>query len=121
MKRVLVLDDEKIVRELIVEILERASYRVVAADEPGLALELLASDSFDLLVTDLVMPGLSGLAVLERAKALRPELPVVVVTGAGTDQNLATAVELGAAAAITKPFTHAELRDAVAAALERSP
>jgi CheY-like chemotaxis protein len=118
MKRVLVLDDERIVRELIVEILERAGYAVVSAEDAEAALQLVEANAFDLLVPDIVMPGLSGLEVLERVKSLRPELPVVVVTGAGTDQNLATAVERGAAAAITKPFTHAELREAVAAALE---
>jgi two-component system response regulator AtoC len=117
MKRVLVLDDERIVRELICEILARAGYHVVSAEKPEAALALVEADAFDLLVTDVVMPGLSGLDVLERVKAVRPELPVVVVTGAGTDQNLATAVERGAAAAITKPFTHAELREAVATAL----
>jgi DNA-binding NtrC family response regulator len=117
MKRVLVLDDERIVRELIVEILRRSGYEVVPAEDPEVALDLVATDAFDLLVTDVVMPGLSGLDVLERVRSLRPELPVVVVTGAGTYQTLATAVERGAAATITKPFTHAELREAVACAL----
>jgi CheY-like chemotaxis protein len=117
MRRLLVVDDERVVRELMVEVLERAGYSVVACDRPDAALEL-AVDSFDLLVTDLVMPGLSGLELLERVRALRPGLPVIVATGARTDHDLTTAVELGATAALTKPFTHAQLRDAVTAALE---
>lgn len=117
MKRILVLDDERIVRELIVEILQRTGYQVVQAEDPEAALRLVRVDTFDLLVTDIVMPGLSGLEVLEQVRSSCPGLPVIVVTGAGTHQTLATAVERGAAATITKPFTHAELREAVANAL----
>jgi CheY-like chemotaxis protein len=120
MRRLLVVDDERVVRELMVEVLERAGHSVVACDRPDAALELLAVDSFDLLLTDLAMPSLSGLELLERVRALRPGLPVIVATGAGTDHDLTTAVERGATAALTKPFTHAQLRDAVTAALEHS-
>jgi DNA-binding NtrC family response regulator len=114
---VLVLDDEDVVRELMVEILVRAGYEVRAEAAPEHALELVENREIDLVVTDLVMPSLSGLDVLERIKEARPELPVVVVTGVGTDENLARAEMLGAASVIIKPFTHAQLRDAVAAAL----
>jgi CheY-like chemotaxis protein len=120
MNRLLVVDDERVVRELMVEVLVRAGHSVVACDRPGAALELLAGDSFDLLVTDLAMPGLSGLELLERVRALRPGLPVIVASGAGAEHELRTAVELGATAALAKPFTHAQLRDAVAAALGHS-
>jgi CheY-like chemotaxis protein len=117
-RRVLVLDDEDVVRQVIVEILLRAGYEVEGVDGPEAALERLEVDSFDCVVTDLIMPGLSGLEVLRRVKEHDPELPVVVVTGQGTDENLARAVDLGAAAVVVKPFTHAELREAVATALE---
>jgi two-component system response regulator AtoC len=118
MKRVLVLDDEFVVRQLMVEILERAGYAVEAAARPLGALEQVARGSFDVLVTDLVMPELSGLDVLRRVKEQAPGLPVVLVTGQGTEENLARAKELGAAAVLEKPFSHAQLRDAVASVLE---
>lgn len=117
MKRVLVLDDEFVVRQLMVEILERAGYAVEAAARPLRALERLAQGAFDVLVTDLVMPELSGLDVLQRVREAAPGLPVVLVTGQGTDENLARAVELGAAAVLEKPFSHAQLREAVASVL----
>jgi CheY-like chemotaxis protein len=118
-KRVLVLDDEEVVRQLIAEILIRAGYAVEAVDVAAAALERLAAEPFDCVVTDLVMPGLSGLELLRRVREHDDRLPVVVVTGQGTDENLARAVELGATAVIVKPFTHAELRSAVASAVER--
>ncbi len=115
--RVLVVDDEEVVRELIVEILERAGHDVAQAAVPAEALSLVEQDVFDVVVTDMVMPGLTGLEVLERMKVVRPSLPVVLVTGQGTQDNVDRAVELGAAVVILKPFTHAELREAVATAL----
>jgi len=118
-KRVLVLDDEEVVRKLIAEILVRAGYVVEAVDVEAAALERLAAEPFDCVVTDLVMPGLSGLELLRRVREHDDGLPVVVVTGQGTDENLARAIELGATAVIVKPFTHAELRAAVASAVER--
>jgi len=118
MNRVLVLDDEEVVRQLIAEILVRAGYVVEAVGEAAAALARLAAEQFDCVVTDLVMPGLSGLELLRRVREHDHGLPVVVVTGQGTDENLARAVELGATAVIVKPFTHAELRAAVAAALD---
>ena len=117
MSRVLVLDDEQIVRDLIAEILERAGHEVERAALPLEALSLVEERAFDLFVTDMVMPELSGLEVLERVKRARPDLPVLLVTGQGTHDNVRLASELGAAAVILKPFSHAELRDAVATAL----
>ncbi len=121
MKRILVIDDEQVIRNLIVEILENAGYEVVGADTPELALEVLeARDDFSLVVSDIVMPGLSGLDLLEGVRMRRPSLPVVLVTGAGTYENLSRALTRGAAGLVTKPFTHGELQAAVADAIERA-
>ena len=121
MNRILVIDDEAVIRNLIVEILENAGHDVVGADTPELALTLLEqSDDFSLVVSDIVMPGLSGLDLLEAVRARRPSLPVVLVTGAGTYENLSSALTRGAAGLVTKPFSHAQLQTAVADAIERA-
>src|SRR6185312_3924560 len=80
----------------------------------------LEADEFDLVVSDVVMPGLSGLELVEAARSRRASLPIVLVTGAGTYDTLSQALTRGAAGLVTKPFAHAELQNAVRDALERA-
>jgi cyclic di-GMP phosphodiesterase len=120
MSRVLVIDDENVVLMLVVEILESAGHEVIAAESAERALELLENGDFDLVVSDVVMPGLSGLELLEIVRQRRASLPIVLVTGAGTYDTLSQALTRGAAGLVTKPFAHADLRHAVAEALDRA-
>ncbi|HEY8644292.1 MAG TPA: response regulator [Gaiellaceae bacterium] len=120
MNRILVIDDEDVIRLLVVEILESAGYDVTSAESAELALALLEEAEFDLVVSDVVMPGLSGLELLEAVRARRASLPVVLVTGAGTYDTLSQALTRGAAGLVTKPFAHSDLQSAVADALERA-
>ena len=121
MSRILVIDDEDVIRSLVVEILETAGPRDHRQRRaPSNALALLEDNEFDLVVSDVIMPGLSGLELLEAVRSRRASLPVVLVTGAGTYDTLSQALTRGAAGLVTKPFSHADLRAAVADALERS-
>jgi putative two-component system response regulator len=120
MSRLLVLDDERVLRELMCEILARAGHETVAADSSEAALALLDQQDFDLVVSDIMMPGLTGLELLEEIRARRPSLPVILVTGAGTYENLSEAVTRGANGLVIKPFSHADLQGAVASALDRA-
>jgi putative two-component system response regulator len=120
MSRILVIDDEALIRDLIVEILESGGYEVVGVGEFEEALELLDATEFDGVVSDIVMPGCSGLDLLDSILRRRPSMPVVLVTGAGTYENLSQALARGAAGLVTKPFTHAGLQAAVADALTRA-
>jgi putative two-component system response regulator len=120
MSQILVIDDEDVIRFLVVEILESVGHDVTGADSAEGALALLEESDFDLVVSDVVMPGLSGLELLEAVRARRASLPVVLVTGAGTYDTLSQALTRGAAGLVTKPFAHADLQSAVAHALERA-
>jgi putative two-component system response regulator len=120
MSNVLVIDDEHVIRELVMEILESAGHVVTGADSAERALTLLETKDFDLVVSDVVMPGLSGLELLEAVRAHTASLPVVLVTGAGTYDTLSQALTRGAAGLVTKPFAHKDLQAAVADALERA-
>ena len=120
MSRILVIDDEDVIRMLVMEILETAGHEVTGAESAERALGLLEHLEFDLVVSDVVMPGLSGLELLEAVRAHSASLPVVLVTGAGTYDTLSQALTRGAAGLVTKPFAHADLQAAVADALERS-
>jgi putative two-component system response regulator len=118
--RILAIDDEHVIRMLVVEILESVGHEVVGAESAEHALDLLDTAEFDLIVSDVVMPGLSGLELLEAARRRHASLPVVLVTGAGTYETLSQALTRGAAGLVTKPFAHAELQTAVSDALERA-
>jgi two-component system, NtrC family, nitrogen regulation response regulator NtrX len=119
-KRVLVIDDERVIRDLMREILERAGHETLGAGTAQEALALLEDEEVGVVVSDIVMPGLTGLELLEEVHARRPTLPVILVTGAGTYENLSQAVTRGADGLVIKPFSHADLQTAVASVLERS-
>jgi putative two-component system response regulator len=118
--RILVIDDEPIVRMLVAEILETAGHDVAVADSAEQALAIFEAEELELVVSDVVMPGLSGLELLETVRARTASLPVILITGAGTYETLSEALARGAAGLVTKPFSHAELQSAVAEALERA-
>jgi len=120
MPRVLVIDDEAVIRDLIAEILADAGFDVTSAASATDGLEELGSHRFDIVVSDIVMPGLTGIELLEQVRLQRPSLPVVLVTGAGTHAMLTDALSGGADGLVMKPFSHAELVRAVTTALERS-
>ena len=120
MSRILVIDDEEVIRDLMCEILERAGHETIGATTSHQALGLLADQKIELVVSDIVMPGLTGLELLEEVRERRPSLPVILVTGAGTYENLSQAVTRGADGLVIKPFSHADLQNTVAAALERA-
>jgi CheY-like chemotaxis protein len=113
-----VVDDNELVRELTVRVLDRAGYEVVSECSAAQALERVETEAFDLVVSDVVMPGLTGVDLLAELRDRRPDLPVVLMTGGSPEPGrTVNALELGASAVLFKPYTHAELRDAVAAAL----
>jgi putative two-component system response regulator len=119
MSRILVIDDEAVIRDLMGEILEEAGYEAVGVDAAARGLELLEEDGFALVVSDIVMPGFSGLELLEELRKRHPSLPVILTTGAGTYDKLSEALAGGADALLVKPFSHAELQSAVEKVFER--
>jgi excisionase family DNA binding protein len=102
--RVLVVDDDRAVREMIAQALRMADYTAdVAADGPS-AIEQLQAQSYDLLITDLKMPGMDGLTVIRAARRRSPDMPVVIVTGYSTEASAIEAINLGVSGYLTKPF-----------------
>jgi putative two-component system response regulator len=120
MIKILVIDDDAAVRDVIGEMLVIAGYEVVAAATAAEALELFMDEGIGLVVTDIVMPDVSGLELLEAMRLHRPSLPIVLVTGANTRDNLREALTRGADGLVAKPFTRAELQEAVEGALDRA-
>ena len=117
--RVLVVDDERSMRELLAIMLRQAGHEVTVADGGEQALEILRSGSFDLVITDLRMRKVDGLAVLRAAKERSPHTVVLVVTAFASTETAVEAMKLGAYDYITKPFKTDEIKLTITNALER--
>ena len=117
-KNILIADDDMGICHVISSILSENIYNVKAVSNGFEAKELLASQEFDLLVSDIVMPGLSGIELLDKAKKMNPEIPVILLTGQASLDLAIDAVNKGADHFIRKPFKNDELRMAVKKALE---
>ena len=119
MQTVLVVDDEKVIRDGCTRLLNLEGYRVLAAVNGREALDLLATEAMDLVLCDLVMPVMGAFEVLEEVKTDYPELPLIVITGHGTVANAVEAMKKGAYDFITKPFRADHLVLIVKRALEK--
>jgi DNA-binding response OmpR family regulator len=110
-ERILVVDDETDTRETIAMFLSHMGFEVQTAPNGQRALALLDDKPFDLMVLDIMMPGLSGFDVLERVRANEKlvGLPIIMVTALDSTEDIVKAFELGASDYITKPFVNAEL------------
>ena len=102
--RVLVVDDEATIRDLLSKTLALAEYDVDMAPDGRTALERLRVIPYDLLITDLKMPGVDGLTVIREARRLKADLPVIIITGFSNEASAIEAVNLGVSGYLTKPF-----------------
>jgi nitrogen regulation protein NR(I) len=109
MKRILVIEDDETVRDVLRSFLTQKGYEITLAHNGEAGLNQLRSDKFDLLFTDLVMPGISGMDVLKEVIAAKIAIPVVVMTAFGSVQTAVEAMRIGAFDYITKPFSLDEL------------
>jgi excisionase family DNA binding protein len=115
--RVLVVDDEASIRELLAKTLELADYDVEVVPDGRTAVARLRSATYDLLITDLKMPGMDGLSLIRETRRLAPELPVIIITAYSTEASAIEAIDLGVAGYLTKPFRIARILSAAAKAL----
>src|SRR6266478_4468425 len=115
----LVADDDPGLRESLERTLTREGYRVVLASDGRAALERVQAGGVDLIVTDLKMPGLTGLELLRAAKAIMPDVDVILLTAFGTVEEAVKAMKDGAYDFLTKPFRREQLIKLIDKALER--
>lgn len=116
-QKILVIDDAGPVLVLCVNVLQGVGYALRTATRGEAALDLVRQEPFDLLLVDYKMPGMNGFEVVERARAIRPDVACLLMTAHGTPEIMTEATRLGFAGFLSKPFTPAELRGAVAEAL----
>ena len=120
MARILVVDDQELMRDSLAATLAREGHEVLAAGDGAVAVGKLSAGRFDLLITDLKMPRMTGMELLAEAKRLRPEMPVVLMTAFATVQTAVEAMKLGAYDYIQKPFDGEEIKLLVDRTLEHS-
>jgi two-component system response regulator HydG len=116
---VLVVDDEPGIVDSLQKILERESLRVLTATSGGEALEIIRREPVSVLVTDLMMPGMSGIDLLRASRSVSPETETVLMTAYGTVENAVEAMKQGAYDFVTKPIKRAHLLRVVGKALEK--
>ena len=116
--RILVVDDEAMVRALLAEVLTKSGYEITTAEDGACAVDALGQVSFDVVVTDLVMPGLDGIQVLREVKRKDAATPVIIITGYPSEESAIKLIRLGATDYISKPFNVDTVKITIAKALE---
>jgi DNA-binding NtrC family response regulator len=113
-RRILVVDDQESMRSLLRDMLEVIGYGVTLADGGEEALRLMEFTQFDLVLTDLNMPGMDGTALLRAIKSTYADLPVVIITGYGTFHTEKRVMREGANGYISKPCTLTKIENTLA-------
>lgn len=117
--KILITDDDMDLRELLTEAVKNWGYEVSVARDGDEALRKLRMERFDIVITDLMMPGMDGLALLQKIKELDKEILVIIITGYATIETAVKAIENGAYDYIAKPFRLDELMIVIKNACER--
>jgi putative nucleotidyltransferase with HDIG domain len=119
-EKVLVVDDEKAIRDICLRTLREEGYQAIEAESGEAAIKKTKKEDFDLMIIDVRMPGLNGLEAIQKIRNNSPELPVLIITGFGTIDTAVECLKQGIHGFLLKPFTAEELISAVDFALERS-
>jgi len=119
MNKILIVDDEQSMRELLSILLRKEGYDVVTAENGSNALKAVQREIFDLVITDLKMPQFDGMALLKSIKEVSPDTIVIIITAFGTSEGAERARNLGAYDYIGKPFNNDEIKLVIHNALEK--
>ncbi len=117
MSTILIVDDERGIRDTIARFMEKEGYEAVTAADADEAFEALGAGAIDVMISDIIMPGASGVELLRRAQELSPHSKVILITGEPTLQTASEAVRLGAFDYLPKPIPRSRLSKAVADAV----
>ncbi|NLI81909.1 MAG: sigma 54-interacting transcriptional regulator [Deltaproteobacteria bacterium] len=118
METILIVDDEKNYLLVLEDLLLEEGYRVVTSDNGARALEILKAHELDVVITDMKMPGMDGMSLLEHIHAMHPDLPVIMMTAYGSVEKAVEAMRKGAFDYILKPFENEELKLTIRKAID---
>ena len=119
--KILVVDDEAVIRDIFKRILETKGHQVVAVESGSEALDKIKEEPFDIIFLDIVMPGIGGLKTCQTIEKINPEAKIVMMTGYGTEveEEIGKALKVGAYECLYKPFTIKELLDTIEKVLKK--
>lgn len=120
-RKILVIEDDAAIRQGLLDALEFAGYDTGQASDGQRGLELAVKSDCDLILLDLILPGLDGLEILREVRAVRPTLPIIILTARGQEPERVEGLGRGADDYIVKPFSIKELLARIEAVLRRSP
>ncbi|MBU0943716.1 MAG: response regulator [Proteobacteria bacterium] len=109
--KILIVDDEAIVREILVEFLEVLGYQADQLEDGASGLKAMNSGNYTIAFADIRMPGIDGIEFVKCLKKNRPEIPVIIITGHGTEDTCKEAMDAGAFAFFQKPFHFIEIKE----------
>ena len=112
-KRILIVEDDEEMRSLLKDFIEAEGFETDSASNGSEAFRKLAKESFDLIITDVRMPGLTGLDILPGVRKLQPEASIIVITAFGSEEVCRRAFERGATAYLEKPIHLSKLRTVI--------
>jgi len=112
-KRILIVEDDEEMRALLRDVIEEEGHETDSVNNGSEAFRKLVKQSFDLIITDIRMPGLTGLDILPGMRKLHPEVPIVVITAFGSEEIQRKALERGANAYLEKPIHFQKLRNLI--------
>ena len=120
MARILIIDDDQHMRTACERVLSKAGHVVTCSEAGDVGLGEIKNgrEKFDAVLLDQLMPGMSGMDVLDQIKIIAPNLPVIIITGSITEEFSSEIIQKGASACLPKPFNPEELRTAIKKALE---
>lgn len=118
-ERLLIVEDEDTLCESLKRVLTREGYTVDGADSAESAFALLETRSYDLIITDIILPGISGIELLTKYRKKNPAQKVMVITAYASLTTAVEAIKAGACDFIIKPLMHDEMKRAVRKALDR--
>jgi diguanylate cyclase (GGDEF)-like protein len=117
--RILVVDDEEMLRDMLFDMLSNTGYKVKTAKDGQEAISQIEKEPFEIVITDLKMPGMSGIELLHHVHKINPDICIVITTAYGTVESAVSAMKLGAYDYICKPFELAEMKVVIERAVER--
>ncbi len=118
--KIVLIDDEQHIADVVVYILEENGFEVSTALDGDAGFELFKKEKPDLVILDLMLPGISGLALLKEMRHIRPDVPVIILTSRSEEFDCVSGLELGADDYVTKPFSTRELAARVKSVLRRA-
>jgi CheY-like chemotaxis protein len=123
MAQLLVIDDDPLIRQTVRRILGVGGHSVIEAESGEAGLARLAENQVDLVLTDILMPGMEGIETIRQVRRLRPDMKIIAMSGSASNEAyLSASSKLGAQAVLNKPFRGTELRDLVSRVLaEQKP